>query len=60
MVDTALVYEESARVLKGAGWKVNFCSRGGYEDAKAREIGVDGGAGGEEASAGLLHPVGSE
>jgi hypothetical protein len=27
-VDAALVYEESARVLKGAGWKVNFRSRG--------------------------------
>ena len=59
-VDAALVYKESARVLKEAGWKVNFRSRGEYEDARAREIGVGRGAGGEGGSARLLHPVGSE
>ncbi len=59
-VNAALVYEESARVLKGEGWKVNFRSRGEYKDARAREIGVGRGAGGEGGSARLLHPVGSE
>jgi hypothetical protein len=39
-------------VLKGAGWKVNFRSRGEYEDAGARETGVGGGAGVEGGSAG--------
>ena len=52
-VDTALAYEESARVLKGAGWKVNFRSRGEYEDARARETGVGGGAGVEGGLVGV-------
>ena len=43
-VDAALAYEESAGVLMGAGWKVNFRSRGEYKDARAREIGVGGSA----------------
>jgi hypothetical protein len=43
-VDAALAYEVSAEVLNGVGWKVNFRSRGEYEDARAREIGVGGSA----------------
>ncbi len=39
---------------------MNFRSRGEYEDARAREIGVGGGTSGEGGSAGLLHLVGSE
>jgi hypothetical protein len=54
------VYKESARLLKGVGWKVNFRSRGEYEDARAREIGVAGGTGGEGGSPGLLRLVRSE
>jgi len=37
-VDAALVYDESARLLKGSSWKVNFPTRRDYEEAKAREL----------------------
>lgn len=37
-VDAALAYDESARLLKGSSWKVNFQSRQDYEEAKFREL----------------------
>lgn len=37
-VDAALAYDESARLLKGSSWKVNFPTRQAYEDAKVREF----------------------
>jgi len=37
-VDAALAYDESARLLKGSSWKVNFQSRRDYEEAKFREL----------------------
>lgn len=37
-VDAALAYDESARLLKGASWKVNFTTRAAYEAAKAKEL----------------------
>lgn len=37
-VDAALAYDESARLLKGASWKVNFPTSDAYEDAKTKEI----------------------
>ena len=37
-VDAALAYDESARLLKGTSWKVNFQSRQEYEKAKAKEL----------------------
>jgi hypothetical protein len=39
-VDAALAYDESARLLKGSSWKVNFRNRGEYEAARDRELGV--------------------
>ena len=54
------MYKESTRLLKGAGWKVNFRSRGDYEDVRAREIGVGGDAGREVGLGALLHPIRSE
>jgi hypothetical protein len=38
-VDASLAYDESARLLKGASWKVNFRDRGEYESARAKERG---------------------
>lgn len=37
-VDAALAYDESARLLKGSSWKVNFLTRQIYEEAKVREL----------------------
>jgi len=37
-VDAALAYDESARLLKGSSWKVNFLTRQIYEEAKLREL----------------------
>ena len=37
-VDAALAYDESARLLKGSSWKVNFPTRQAYEEAKTREL----------------------
>ena len=37
-VDAALAYDESARLLKGSSWKVNFQTRHDYEVAKFREL----------------------
>ncbi|KAL9178313.1 hypothetical protein ACHAXT_001741 [Thalassiosira profunda] len=37
-VDAALAYDESARLLKGSSWKVNFPTRDAYEAAKAKEL----------------------
>ena len=37
-VDAALAYDESARLLKGNSWKVNFASRKEYEVAKVKEM----------------------
>lgn len=37
-VDAALAYDESARLLKGTSWKVNFQTREAYEEAKMREL----------------------
>lgn len=37
-VDAALAYDESARLLKGSSWKVNFQTRQEYEKAKAKEL----------------------
>lgn len=37
-VDAALAYDESARLLKGSSWKVNFQKRQDYEEAKQREL----------------------
>lgn len=37
-VDAALAYDESAKLLKGSSWKVNFPTRQSYEDAKLREL----------------------
>ena len=37
-VDAARAYDESAKLLKGSGWKVNFGSPEEYERAKAKEI----------------------
>ena len=39
-VDAARAYDESAKLLKGNGWKINFNSVEEYERAKAREIAV--------------------
>ena len=36
-VDAALAYDESAKVLKGANWKVNFPTREAYEKAREEE-----------------------
>lgn len=41
-VDAALAYDESARLLKGASWKVNFSSKEAYEEAKKRELAAMG------------------
>lgn len=45
-VDAALAYDESARLLKGASWKVNFATRQDYEEAKRRELESHGANGG--------------
>ena len=45
-VDAALAYDESARLLKGASWKVNFPTRQAYEEAKMRELESHGALGG--------------
>lgn len=45
-VDAALAYDESARLLKGASWKVNFPTRQAYEEAKMRELESHGAMGG--------------
>jgi len=37
-VDAALAYDESARLLKGPSWKVNFPTRQVYEEAKMKEL----------------------
>ncbi len=37
-MDAALAYDESARLLKGTSWKVNFQTRQEYEKAKAKEL----------------------
>ena len=37
-VDAALAYDESAKLLKGTGWKVNFKTPDEYEAAKVREL----------------------
>lgn len=37
-VDAALAYDESARLLKGTSWKVNFQTMQDYEKAKAKEL----------------------
>lgn len=37
-VDAARAYDESAKLLKGSGWKINFGSAEEYERAKAKEI----------------------
>ncbi|KAL7547976.1 hypothetical protein ACHAWF_011251, partial [Thalassiosira exigua] len=37
-VDAALAYDESARLLKGSSWKVNFPSRQAYDEAKEKEL----------------------
>lgn len=37
-VDAALAYDESARLLKGSSWKVNFRTKGDYEEAKLKEL----------------------
>jgi hypothetical protein len=37
-VDAALAYDESARLLKGCSWKVNFRNRMEYEAARAKEL----------------------
>jgi hypothetical protein len=39
-VDAALAYDESARLLKGSSWKVNFRNRREYEAARDRELGA--------------------
>ena len=39
-VDAARAYDESAKLLKGNGWKINFNSVEEYERAKAREIAI--------------------
>ena len=46
-VDAALAYDESARLLKGSSWKVNFPTRQAYEVAKIRELERHGAAGGK-------------
>jgi hypothetical protein len=46
-VDAALAYDESARLLKGASWKVNFPTRQAYEEAKIRELESHGASGGK-------------
>jgi len=38
-VDAAKAYDESAKLLKGAGWKINFSSKKDFEKAKQAEIG---------------------
>jgi len=38
-VDAAKAYDESAKLLKGAGWKINFSSEKDFEKAKQAEIG---------------------
>jgi hypothetical protein len=37
-VDAAKAYDESAKVLKGEGWKINFQTEEAYELAKMKEI----------------------
>jgi len=37
-VDAALAYDESARLLKGPSWKVNFPTREAYEKARKEEM----------------------
>lgn len=37
-VDAALAYDESARLLKGMSWKVNFATRQVYEESKLLEL----------------------
>ena len=36
--DAALAYDESVRLLKGQGWKVNFHTRKEYEVARDKEL----------------------
>ncbi len=37
-VDAALAYDESAKLLKGPNWKVNFPTREAYEEARMEEM----------------------
>mmetsp|Transcript_16031 Transcript_16031/g.22835 ORF Transcript_16031/g.22835 Transcript_16031/m.22835 type:complete len:970 (+) Transcript_16031:277-3186(+) len=37
-VDAARAYDESAKLLKGNGWKINFQTKEDYERAKCKEI----------------------
>jgi len=37
-VDAALAYDESARLLKGTSWKVNFPTMQAYDEAKLKEL----------------------
>ena len=37
-MDAAKAYDESAKVLKGDGWKINFPTEDAYELAKLKEI----------------------
>eukprot|EP00574_Skeletonema_japonicum_P009203 CAMPEP_0201720640 /NCGR_PEP_ID=MMETSP0593-20130828/5519_1 /ASSEMBLY_ACC=CAM_ASM_000672 /TAXON_ID=267983 /ORGANISM="Skeletonema japonicum, Strain CCMP2506" /LENGTH=601 /DNA_ID=CAMNT_0048211307 /DNA_START=68 /DNA_END=1873 /DNA_ORIENTATION=+ len=37
-VDAALAYDESAKLLKGPNWKVNFPTKDAYEKARKEEI----------------------
>ncbi len=45
-MDAALAYDQSARLLKGPSWKVNFPTEQDYEDAKAAELESIGRVGG--------------
>lgn len=37
-VDAALAYDESAKLLKGPNWKINFPTKEAYEEARKEEI----------------------
>jgi len=37
-VDAALAYDESAKLLKGPNWKVNFPTKEAYEEARKEEV----------------------
>lgn len=39
-VDAARAYDQSAKLLKGEGWKINFQADEDYEAAKAKEVAI--------------------
>ena len=47
--DAALAYDESAKLLKGKAWKVNFPTRQAYEQEREKEIHHIGRIGGNTA-----------